>query len=447
MSIPATRVETSPSEARAIALETYVYFFPLVLMEITRRQMTGLPAGKKPGFGPIGEFAHMRTFPAAGFKSVVRPNFDTLYSSAWLDLTDEPMIVSAPDTDDRYYLLPMLDMWTDVFAVPGKRTSGTQAADFAVAGPGWSGELPEGVGLIRAPTPCVWVIGRIQTNGPSDYEAVHEVQDALRITPLSRWPRAPEPVAARFDPSVDTETPPAHQIAAMSGREYFTLAMALLDRHPAHTTDWSVLERLRRLGLDRGYDALDTAVQAALDAAPAEALQLLRDGMTRVAKVVDGWLVNNDTMGVYGNFYLKRAIVALVGLGANPPEDAVYPVAVADADGEPLTGDRDYVLHFEPDELPPAQAFWSVTMYDEEGFQVANALDRFALGDRDELAYNADGSLDLYLQHTSPGADREANWLPAPRGPLGITLRLYAPAPEVLDGRWTPPAIRRIAEG
>jgi hypothetical protein len=212
-------------------------------------------------------------------------------------------------------------------------------------------------------------------------------------------------------------------------------------------SDWSVLERLRRLGLDRGYDALDPAVQAALDAAPAEALQMMREGLIRVSKIVDGWLVNNDSMGVYGNFYLKRAIVALVGLGANPPEDAVYPVAVADADGQPLTGDRDYVLHFERDELPPAQAFWSVTMYDAEGFQVANALDRFALGDRDDLIYNADGSLDLYLQHTSPGADREANWLPAPRGPLGITLRLYAPAAEVLDGRWTPPAIRRVAEG
>jgi hypothetical protein len=341
----------------------------------------------------------------------------------------------------------MLDMWTDVFAVPGKRTSGTEAADFAVAGPGWRGELPEGVSLIQAPTSCVWVIGRIQTNGPADYEAVHEVQDGLRLTPLSRWPQAPEPVAARLDPSVDTETPPADQIAAMSGREYFTLAMALLDRHRAHATDWSVLARLRRLGLQHGYDALDPTVRAAVDAAPAEGLKLLLEGMPRVSRVVDGWLVNNDTMGVYGNFYLKRAIVALIGLGANPPEDAVYPVAVADADGQPLTGDRDYVLHFEPDELPPVHAFWSVTMYDGAGFQVANALDRFALGDRDKLSYNADGSLDLYLQHTSPGAEREANWLPAPRGTLGITLRLYAPAPEVLDGRWTPPPVRRVAEG
>jgi hypothetical protein len=447
VSVPATRVETSQAETRAIALEAYVYLYPLVLMEVTRRQVTSLPAGQRPGFGPAGAFAHMRAFPAADFKAVVRPNFDTLYSSAWLDLADEPVVVSAPDTDGRYYLLPMLDMWTDVFAAPGTRTSGTQAGDFVVAGPGWHGEPPEGMSLIQAPTSCVWVIGRFQTNGPADYEAVHEVQDGLRITPLSRWPQAPEPVAAWPDPSVDAKTPPADQVAALSGREFFTLAQALLDRYHGHLTDWSVLERLRRLDLDRGYDALDPSVQAAVDAAPAAALELMREGLIRVSRIVDGWLVNNDSMGVYGNFYLKRAIVALVGLGVNPPEDAVYPVAVADADGQPLTGDRDYVLHFERDELPPAQAFWSVTMYDEEGFQVANVLDRFALGDRDDLIYNADGSLDLYLRHTSPGADREANWLPAPRGPLGITLRLYAPAPEVLDGRWTPPAIRRVAEG
>jgi hypothetical protein len=159
--------------------------------------------------------------------------------------------------------------------------------------------------------------------------------------------------------------------------------------------------------------------------------------------VVNGWQLNIDSMGVYGNFYLKRAVVAMVGLGANSAEDAVYPVLMADAEGYPLTGDNDYVLHFGPGELPPVHAFWSVTMYDAEGFPVPNTLNRFAIGDRDQLRFNPDGSLDLYLQHQSPGPGREANWLPAPGGPLSVTMRLYAPQAPVLKGTWVPPAVRR----
>jgi hypothetical protein len=158
---------------------------------------------------------------------------------------------------------------------------------------------------------------------------------------------------------------------------------------------------------------------------------------------VNGWTTFTETMGVYGNYYLKRAVVTLVGLGANPAEDAVYPLLTADADGEPPTGEHDYVIHFDADKLPPAYAFWSVTMYDAEGFQVANEINRFAIGDRDPLKFNADGSLDLYLQHSNPGPDRQSNWLPAPLGPLGVTKRLYAPKPEVLDGRWHPPAVHK----
>jgi hypothetical protein len=212
---------------------------------------------------------------------------------------------------------------------------------------------------------------------------------------------------------------------------------------------WSTLARLERIGLRPGtrfeHDALDPAVRDALDTAPAEALSLMRTTLPHLARVTNGWQMNTDSIGVYGNFYLKRAIVAMAGLGANPPEDAVYPLCLADADGRPLEGEHDYVLHFERDELPPVDAFWSVTMYDAEGFQVANPLDRFAIGDRDDLTYNADGSLDLYLQHESPGPEREPNWLPAPRGPLGVTMRLYGPAQEALDGRWNPPAVRRVA--
>jgi hypothetical protein len=440
-------VGTEGLDAGVVGVEAYVYLYPLVLMELTRRQMTNLPAGQRPGFGPAGEFAHVRQFPPADFKVVVRPNFDTLYSSAWLDLTQEPMVVSVRDTHGRYYLLPMLDMWTDVFAVPGKRTTGTAAAAYAVVPPGWHGDLPADVERVDAPTPYVWIIGRTQTNGPADYEAVGAVQDGMAITPLSRWGQASEPPTVEIDDSVDMATPPLDLVNGMSGREFFTLAAELLRQHPTHPSDWSLLARMRRIGLRPGegldYDALSAETRAALDAAPERGLTHMHEALPRLARVVNGWQMNTDSMGVYGNFYVKRAIVAMVGLGANQPEDAIYPLNIVDADGQPLDGDHDYVLRFGADELPPVGAFWSVTMYDADGFQAPNVLDRFAIGDRDPLAYNDDGSLDLYLQHESPGADRESNWLPAPRGPLGITMRLYAPAAEALDGRWNPPAVRR----
>jgi hypothetical protein len=445
----ATTAPVTPEEAHAIGVEAYLYLYPLVLMELTRRQMTNLPPGRRLGFGPMGAFSHAREFPPAGFRTIVRPNFDTLYSSAWLDLRHGPVVVSAPDTQGRYYVLPMYDMWTDTFAAPGSRTTGTAAADFAVLPPGWRGDLPAGLTPVQAPTAYVWVIGRTQTNGPADYDAVHHVQDGLSVTPLSRWRGTPagadEPFEA--DPGVDMDTDPVEQVRAMSASDFLAAGARLMAVHAPHVTDWSVLARMRRIGVRPGGGDLGTvpdAVVRTLDGVPAEAERLMHAALPHLADIVDGWEVNTQTMGVYGNSYLKRAVVALVGLGALPAEDAVYPLAIADADGRPLDGAHDYVLHFDAEALPPVGAFWSVTMYDDEGFQVANELDRFALGDRDPLVHGDDGSLDLYLQHSHPGPEREANWLPAPRGPLGVTMRLYAPAPPVLRGEWAPPPIVRV---
>jgi len=442
--------QPTTQEAYEIGVEAYVYFYPLVTIDVTRRVGTNVEAGKIPMFGPMNAFSHGRAYPTADFKAVVRPNFDTLYSSAWLDLTKEPMVVSAPDTGGRYYMLPMLDMWTDVFAVPGKRTTGTKPGNFAVVPPGWQGQLPSGVEKIQSPTSYVWIIGRTQTNGVKDYEAVHKVQDGYIITPLSQWGKTPQPVKAVIDPSVDMKTPPLDQVNKMPAAKYFKYAAELMKPNPPHATDWSTIARLKRIGIEPGksfdYERLDPSVQQALARAATDGLKGMYAKIPTVARVVNGWSMNTDTMGVYGNYYLKRAIVAMMGLGCNQAEDAIYPINLADADGKPLVGENNYVLHFNKEELPPIEAFWSVTMYDEAGFQVANPLNRFAIGDRDELKYNADGSLDLYLQHESPGSDNESNWLPSPaKGTLGITMRLYAPKTEVLDGRWNPSAIRRVA--
>ena len=434
----------SAAETEIIAQEAYVYLYALVTMDVSRRQLTNIEPGKMTGRGPMNTFSHIRTFPDANFREVVRPNFDTLYSSGWLDLTNEPMVVSVPDTQGRYYLLPMLDMWSDVFAVPGKRTSGTSAANYALVAPGWSGKIPAGVQRINAPTPYVWIIGRTQTNGPKDYAAVNKVQDGYRMTPLSRWGKNPAPVKVKIDPGVDMKTPPLRQVNEMAAAKYFAYGAALMKVNPPHITDWSTLARMKRIGIEPGKFDPTKADPAALARGAAAGLKLMVDKIPTLARVTNGWQMNTDTMGVYGNYYLKRSIVAMAGLGANQPEDAIYPLNIVDADGKPVVAENKYVLSFKKAELPPVNAFWSLTMYDAEGFQVANTINRFAIGDRDALKFNPDGSLDLYIQHESPGSDKEGNWLPAPKsGALGLTMRLYAPKPEALDGRWNPPAIKK----
>jgi hypothetical protein len=435
----------SPALAQEIAQEAYLYLYPLVLMDLTRKQLINLDPKTNPMGGPANAFTHIRAFPTAEMRAVVRPNFDTLYSSAWLDLTQGPVVVSNADTDGRYFMLPMLDMWTDVFAVPGARTSGTGAADYAITPPGWTGALPQGLQRIAAPTPFVWVIGRTQTNGVADYDAVHEVQDGYRVTPLVDWGGAPRKPQQQIDPSVDTKTEPMRQVQAMSAADLFRYGAALMQLNPPHATDWSILARMRRIGLEPGRFDAGKAGPEVLGKATTAALQLMRDTMPKIARITNGWQMNTDTMGVYGDYYLKRAIVAQLGLGANQPDDAIYPINVADAEGKPVMAENRYVLHFAKGATPPVNAFWSLTMYDAEGFQVANPLNRFAIGDRDPLVFNADGSLDLYVQHDSPGGDKEANWLPAPvQGALGLTLRLYAPRPEVATGRWNPPPFKRV---
>ena len=445
-------------EANAIGVDAYLYFYPLVTMELSRKQSTNIEPGKELGKGPMNMFTSVPEYPPADFKGVVRVNFDTLYSIAWLDLTREPMVVSAPNTDGRYYLLPMLDMWSDVFASPGWRTTGTQAGNFLVTPLGWRPDLrdrfidefklPKGTQRIEATTPFVWIIGRTKTDGPPDYDAVHKIQAGYKVTPLSEWGNPPKPVEVKIDPSVDMKTPPKVQVDTMPADKFFAYAAELLKINPPHFTDEPMIARLKRIGIEPGksFDMarLDPTIRDGLQRAPEEGRKLMEWKLPTLARVANGWSMNTDTMGVYGNYYLKRAIVAQAGLGANVPEDAIYPINLSDESGKPLDGANKYVLHFEKNGMPPTSAFWSVTLYDPEGFQIANSLNRFAVSSWMPFNYNADGSLDLYFQNESPGKDREANWLPAPKGGFNLTMRIYAPKSEALTGKWNPPPVTRL---
>ncbi|WP_237050204.1 DUF1254 domain-containing protein [Microvirga ossetica] len=444
-------------EAQDIAIDAYVYFYPIISLDVTRKQFTNLEPGKVPGRGPMNMFNNVPTYPPGDDKGVVRYNFDTLYSSAFLDLSKEPMVVSVPDTGGRYYLLPMLDMWTDVFASPGWRTTGTQAGEYLIAPATWRPDLrerfdefrlPAGTQRIDAPTPIVWIIGRTKTDGPADYDAVHKIQAGYKVTPLSEWGKTPRAPEVKIDPSIDMRTPPKVQVDTMPPLKYFAYAADLLKLAGPHLTDEPILARMKRIGIEAGksfdVDKIDPVVRKALEAAPESARNLMEWKVRTLARVANGWSMNTDTMGVYGNYYLKRAIVSQLGLGANLPEDAIYPMNLADETGRPLDGASKYTIHFEKGQIPPAAAFWSLTLYDSDGFQVPNSLNRFALSSWMPLKHNGDGSLDLYLQNESPGQNKEANWLPAPKGPFNVMLRLYAPRSDALTGKWNPPPVTKL---
>jgi hypothetical protein len=447
-------------DAHAIGVDAYLYFYSLVTMDLTRKQLTNMEPGPGSLGGPMNRFSNIPEFPAADMRVVVRPNFDTLYSSGWLDLTKEPVVVSVPDTGGRYYLLPMLDMWTDVFASPGWRTTGTEAGNFLVTPPGWRPDLrdrfveefklPDNTHRIDAPTPYVWVIGRTKTDGPADYDAVHKIQAGYRITPLSQWGKTSEEPKFEPNPDIDMKTPPKIQVDTMPADKFFAYAAELLKLQPPHITDQPILARLKRVGFEVGksFDmkSLDAAVQKGLESVPEDAQKLMAWKIPTLARVDNHWSMNTDTMGVYGNYYLKRAIVTQLGLGANLPGDAIYPLNLGDKDGKPLDGADNYIIHFDKAEIPPVEAFWSITLYDPQGFQVANALNRFAVSSWMPFHYNPDGSLDLYFQNESPGADKEANWLPAPKGPFNLTMRLYAPKSAALTGKWNPPPVTKAQQ-
>ena len=460
---PAAIAQSTPpaiteAEARDIATDAYVYFYSLVTMDVTRRQFTNFEPGKVPGRGPMNMFNNVPTYPPADDRGVVRPNFDTLYSISYLDMTKEPVVVSVPDTNGRYYLLPMLDMWSDVFASPGWRTTGTQAGNFLVTPPGWRPDLrerfidefklPKDIQRIDASTPIVWIIGRTKTDGPPDYDAVRKIQAGFKVTLLSEWGKPAKAPEVKIDPNVDMKTPPKTQVDTMPAGKYFAYAAELMKVNPPHVTDEPIIAQMKRIGIEPGksfdIEKVSPAVKKALEGAPEAGRKLMDWKLPTLARVANHWSMNTDTMGVYGNYYLKRAIVAQIGLGANLPEDAIYPLNLGDEAGRPLDGANKYTLHFDKSATPPVNAFWSVTLYDAEGFQVANPLNRFAVSSWMPFKYNPDGSLDLYFQNDSPGKDKEANWLPAPKGAFNLTMRLYSPKSEALTGRWNPPPITRV---
>jgi hypothetical protein len=436
---PKVEAPAAPSandEVKRLAREVYVYAYPLVLMDMTRLVATAK--------GPVNTFQHKRAFPDPSSTDQIDPNVDLLYSTAWLDLSNGPVMLSVPDTKGRYYVMAMLDGWSNVFQSPGKRTTGTEKREFAIIGPKWKGELPKNAEEIRAPTETVWIIGRTQTNGKGDVAAVAKIQDQYKLVPLSRkGGKTPAAPAA----NVDVKASPREQVAKMDAHTFFTRVAMLLPGNPPAKEDTPMVDRMKKLGIVAGqpFDTskLDPAAATAIQEGAKSGLDAIvaaANGTT--GDIRNGWLINWD-LGRYGTNYGLRAVTAWVGLGANAPEDALNMRTRLDSGGRPLNGANKYVLHFAKGKTPPAEAFWSITMYNDKQLLVANSLERYAIGDRDKPPLNPDGSMDIFIQHDSPGKDKESNWLPAPKDNFTVILRIYSPKAELLEHRWEPPAIKQ----
>jgi hypothetical protein len=430
-----------------VAVDAYIFGYPLVTMEMTRRIITNVEKveGSR---GPMGELIRLRRYPDATYRDITAPNADTLYTTAFLDVGDEPWVLDQPDMGDRYFLLPFLDGWTEVFAVPGARTTGGGAKTFLITGPGWTGTVPEGMQELRAPTALVWLLGRIYCTGTQeDYAAVHALQDAFKLQPLSTLGTDYTAPACRVDASIDMKTPTRNQVNAMSSTEFFTLPAELMKRNPPSAADADAVAAFAAIGLEPGKDLDAARINAEWDKLMPDVaykkIMLHFVDSDGDMKKENGWAYTT-VAGNYGTNYIQRALVTAIGLGANKPQDAIYPTSLKPNLREEYSGAHKYTLTFPKGQTPPVKGFWSLTMYDENMFFVANPISRYSMSIRTNPKTEADGSLVIYIQNENARADKEANWLPAPEGKFHLMLRLYWPdenRPSVIDGSWKPPAL------
>lgn len=435
--IAMAQTSLTPQKAEALAEQAYIFGYPLLIMETGKIVISTNDNGEL----ELNRFNHAQTFPDASFIDVVSPNADTLYTQAWPNLDNNAVMMTFPAMPDRYYVMQFMDAWSNVFASIGSRTSGSDAITFVVAGPNWQGPLPQDIGILRAPTGTVWMVGRVQTNGSEDYAAVHAIQEQMQIRTLG----SDKPVLASFN--ADPAKAPVAQMDAMDADLFFPLLNTLMIANPPSTADQPLLDELAAICVGPGLEceAPTTEIHEAILRGFTRAQQAVIDDMDMQEFRKNGvWDIMPANTGHYGTDYQLRTYIAHVGLGANVPEDAIYPSTSHDEDGNPLNGAHKYVIRFENGQLPPVKGFWSITMYNDQQFFVDNLINRYAIGDRDALKLNADGSLTIYVQNASPGQALESNWLPAPKDDFNLIMRLYWPEEAIINNTWPAPTLKRM---
>lgn len=438
----------TPGEAKTIAKDAYLFGLPVVFIQIQSDYQTHTTKVAK-AKAPVNQFMHYRAFVDASDRSVVGFNVDNLYSLANLDLTKEPIILSIPEMGNRFWLMQLIDAWNGVPAAPGSRTLDGKGGNFAITGPGWQGQLPAGMEELKSPTNLTIIAGRTYCSGPSDYAAIHKLQDQYKLTPLSQWGKNYIPPAnVPLKEGVTDTILVNKQFNALSAEQFYKNLNHLMVSNPPYAADSAVLREIEKIGIKPGADfslsSFTPEIARAIEEGYAEGFKAMMEEANHLGKIVNGWSLSYD-LGKYGTRYVYRAAWTYFGVGGNLLEDAFYPLAQTDADNNPLDGANKYTLTFTKDQIPPANAFWSLTMYDFDAYLVPNKLNRYSLGDRSNMKFGKDSSLTIYLQNTSPGKDKESNWLPAPQsGKFKVALRLYVPKQSVVDGSWIPPAIRKV---
>jgi hypothetical protein len=435
----------SSNDPKDIATLAYIWGYPLVTAEVTKSYMTNPKVPQGVGYGPANQFNSARDLITASFKEVVRPNNDTLYHIAWLNLKVGPLVLKFPDIADRYFVLQFLDAYGNNFNYIGTRTKATSGGTSVIVGPDWKGTMPSDLNnanTIQSPTDLVWILGRILVNGPDDVQNVRNIQDTITLTPVTKNATSIQGNGTTF--------PTASNIKKL-GLEYFDILSRTLTDNLPPANQSNLLKRFESLGIGAGLvpskEVTNETIIQALKQGIIDGEKMIDQKFVNLGTTLNGWTFNLKT-GLYGEDYLLRATVTKGGFGANAPQEALYPSATVDGNGKPLnaSNNTNYVIHFDKGKIPPVKGFWSITMYDSEGFFVDNPINRYNIGDRTVgLKDNTDGSLDIYISSKNPGPEKESNWLPAPDGPFTLLLRMYIPDDVVLTGDYQYPQVQKVS--
>ena len=446
-----------------IATLAYIWGFPLVTMERFNEYYTS-PDSIAKGInlaGPENNITFARQLITANDTGTVTPNADTLYGYAFLNMTSEPIVLQMPPIEpDRYYSFQLMDAYTNNYQYLGTRATGSEGGTYLIAGPNWEGTVPEGMTKIWSPTDLTMVLNRILIKGPSDTPNVKAIQDRIKVMPLSAYLSNSAAPASTSQPSnttamtneSDAQVPisPRPPFIPTTGIKIYDEISAAMTVNPLNPPDPTLVKKLASIGIGPGMTPSTQAngtIKSALQTGITEGEKLINAKVANFGANVNGWTVNAAT-GLFGTDYLFRAATVVVGVGANTGQEAIYPVTFVDSEGKLLTGDKNYTVHFEPGQLPPVNSFWSLTIYNNQSLFVDNPINRYLVGQYTEgLKNNTDGSLDIYIQNTNPGPDKESNWLPAPSAQVSdkikLVLRLYLPDDSILNGTWSPPPVIR----
>jgi len=432
--------------AYTLGMQAYIFSFPWsYLPELRYTWVTQKPSNASTPYAPLNHFWHLRQLADASYRDGGSPNYDTLYSIAWLDVSKEPVILSHSDVGDRYFTFEIASMTSDNFAYVGSRTTGSKAGHFAIIGPGWKGDLPKGVKRLEpSPTAAVLIFGRTAVTGPEDVPAVKKLQDQYKLTPLSLWGKS----GAQMPERRDVFKPFNRKKDPLN--EWRTINRAMTENPPLERNKFMV-ELMKNIGVGPGQDvdAMDEPTRRGLAQAAKDGRALLFNVTTSgYGKIVNGWTYPPTTIGragYRGDFLTRGAVQCMGGIIANDPEEAIYINTTTDVKGERLSGANRYVLKFEKGRLPEVSQFWSLTMYDMTFNFTDNAINRYAIGSlKKNYKLSEDGSLTIYIQHDSPGRDKEANWLPSPKDNFFVVFRTYGPGKELLAQKWKMPGLRRV---